>query len=373
MRPVYALGMMSGTSADGVSCAVARIREDSIEPVLYAEFQYPRHVQQYLLGLHPSSARDISRANFVIGELFAEAAVRTLKKSKVPVDFIGSHGQTIVHQPEDDPPNTLQLGEASIIAQRTGLTTVADFRPADMAAGGQAAPLTPYFDHFVFSGRAPIALQNIGGIGNVTIVERSIDRTYAFDTGPGNCLMDEMASLLTNGKLGYDPEGQFAAQGRVDVKLLDRFLDHPFLRKRPPKSACRTDFVPDFLRKAAGKLIERAPLDVIATATLATARTVADSIPKRVQEVIVSGGGVYNRTLMKHLESMMFPVPVRSVEAYGWHPLAKEPACFALLAYETLRGRPANVPSATGARQAVVLGKIAAGRNFRAVMRKLGR
>lgn len=373
MKPVYALGMMSGTSADGVSCAVVRLREDSIEPALYAEFRYPRHVQRYLLALHRAGARELSRANFVIGELFAEAAIRTLKKSRKRVEFIGSHGQTIIHQPGDDPPNTLQLGEASVIAQRTGLTTVSDFRPADMAAGGQGAPLIPYFDHFVFSARAPVALQNIGGIGNVTVVERSLDRTYAFDTGPGNCLMDELVFRLTRGKLAYDPEGQFAAQGRVDIKLLDRLLDHPFLRRRPPKSACRTDFVPDFLRRAAGRLIERAPLDVLATATLATARTIADCIPRRVREVIVSGGGVYNRTLMKHLESLMFPVPVRSIEAYGWHPLAKEPACFALLAWQTLRGRAGNVPSATGARCPVILGKISPGRNFRSALRVAGR
>jgi anhydro-N-acetylmuramic acid kinase len=248
--------------------------------------------------------------------------------------------------------HTLQLGEAAYIAAATGVTTVSDFRPADIAAGGQGAPLVPYFDRFVFGVR-PAATLNIGGIANVTILSKM---PIGFDTGPGNCLIDE-AMRIAFGK-EFDAGGRVARSGKVHDQWLSR-LDHDYLRKLPPKSTGRELFSRDFLLERLGKELRRRPTDVIATLTFFTAKTIADALSKHdIREVIVSGGGVFNRTLMSYLVERLSPSVPTPITAYGIHPLAKEPAAFALLAVEAVRGRAGNLPSVTGAKYPVVLGKI---------------
>lgn len=363
---MLALGLMSGTSADGISAAVIRVRDRRVALLAYRTFRYPRALRERVLSAGRGEARtaELSALNVELGRAFARAARRLLGRGTV--DVIGSHGQTVWHQPAR---HTLQLGEGAVIAAETGVTTVCDFRPADVAAGGQGAPLVPYFDWYVFGGR-PAVLLNLGGIANVTVPGRTLARTAGFDTGPGNCLIDEAMALAY--RRDYDAGGRVAASGKIDLRLL-RKLDHPYFRKPPPKSTGREMFGREFLLERCGKELRARPADVVATLTFFTARTVADALGRFVrkpfQEVIVSGGGVYNRTLAGHLDWMVWPAAARPIEVFGFHPLAKEPAAFALLAAEAVRGRAANVPSSTGARRPAVLGKIVPGANYRRLLK----
>jgi anhydro-N-acetylmuramic acid kinase len=346
---VIAVGLMSGTSADGVSVAAIKV-EKRIRLLAYRTFPYPRALRERVLGASELKAAGISALHGDLGRFFAACAKRFIGRGRV--DVVGSHGQTVWHEPGR---HTLQLGEAAHIAEATGVTTVCDFRPADIAAGGQGAPLVPHFDRAVFGVRDAATL-NLGGIANVTLLSKE---PVGFDTGPGNCLIDE-AMRLAFGK-PFDAAGRTAAQGRIDRKLLAR-LDHPYFRKPPPKSTGRELFSREFLLERCGRELKRRPADVIATLTFFTAKTVGDAlarvVKKPLQEVIVSGGGLYNRTLLSQLEWTLWPAVPRPITVYGIHPLAKEPAAFALLAVEALRRRPGNVPSVTGARRPVVLGKI---------------
>jgi anhydro-N-acetylmuramic acid kinase len=364
---IYAIGLMSGTSADGVSAALVRLSPRSLEPVLLMNRPYTSATQRWILSLR--GARDMGAPNFRMGEILARAALdllRVARRRGFRPEFIGSHGQTIGHR---SGVWTLQIGEPSIIAERTGLTTVADFRPRDMAAGGQGAPLVPFFDHFVFSGRAPCAMLNIGGIANLTLLARDPRAVRAFDTGPGNCMIDEAVRRLTRGRNSYDESGKIAALGRLDGTLLDRLLADPFPGRRPPKSTDPSCYLGRFFESAVVPTLRRRPMDAIATLTYYTAASIAAQTPDF--DVIVSGGGVYNRTLMNHLRSMLFPRKCVPISEYGYHPLAKEPACFALLAYRALRGEPNHLPAATGARRTAVLGKIVPGDGFRALMKRM--
>jgi anhydro-N-acetylmuramic acid kinase len=349
-----ALGLMSGTSADGVSAAVVETGPP-LRVLEYRTLGFPPATRRRILALRDAAAGELCEANFWLGEIFARAA----RRMRTAYEVIGSHGQTVFHVPGS---STLQLGEPCVIAERTGRTVVADFRPRDIAAGGQGAPLVPHFDRRVFGGRRGRALLNIGGIANVTFP----DDGTAFDTGPGNCLLDEAVRRMGRGD--FDRGGRIAARGRVDLRLLDRWLRHPYFAKRPPKSTGRELFAWDFVGA-------KPTADVVATLTCLTARTIAEAVrrwgPPGLQEVVVSGGGVYNRTLLDHLRWLLWPAQPRPSTVYGLHPLAKEPAAFALLAVDTLRAAPNNVPSATGARRPVVLGKIVPGDNFRRLLRRL--
>lgn len=360
---MIAVGLMSGTSADGVSAAVVRVRDRRVRLLAYRTFPYPRALRERVLSARDARTPEISALHADLGGFFARVAKKIIGRRRV--DVIGSHGQTVWHAPGR---HTLQLGEAASIAAETGVTTVCDFRPADIAAGGEGAPLVPYFDRHLFGGKN-VALQNIGGIANVTVPGRD---TIAFDTGPGNCLIDE-AMRIAYGR-EYDAGGRTARSGRIDVRLLER-LDHPYFARRPPKSTGRELFSRAFLMERCGRELRRRPADVVATLTFFTARTIADAherfIRKRVQEVIVSGGGALNRTLMGHLEWMLWPAAVRPIDVYGFPALSKEAAAFALLAVEAVRGTAAGVPAATGARRAAVLGKIVPGDNYRRLMRRL--
>lgn len=346
---------MSGTSADGVSAALVRIGPGrTVRVIRHLTEPYSRAEQVRILALRDATTPELSEANVLLGRRFAAAAKRVMRGAAPRV--IGSHGQTVWHEPGR---HTLQIGEPSIIAEATGVDVVADFRPRDIAAGGQGAPLVPFFDEFVFGGtRRRRALLNIGGIANVTLVGGG-KPVAAFDTGPGNGLIDEMVRKFTKGRQSFDRDGRIARSGRIDGELLGRLLDHPYFKKRPPKSTGRELFGPDYVSS-------RATGDAIATLTLFTAQTIADAIRRFARpapsEVIVSGGGVFNAVLMSHLEWLLRPASIASSQAYGIPPLAKECAAFALLAVRAIQGRTNTLPSATGAGRAVVAGKIILGR-----------
>ncbi len=355
---IVALGLMSGTSADGVTAALTHVGPGRFMRVLaHRTFPYSPPDRRRMLALAHATTAELSAANAWIGERFARAALLVAKGHRVHV--IGSHGQTVWHEPGR---HTLQLGEPSIIAERTGVTVVADFRPRDIAAGGQGAPLVPFFDDFLFGASPHVrALQNIGGIANVTVVGGGA-KPVAFDTGPGNALIDDAVHIVTHGRQQYDRGGKIALSGQLDESLLKRLLDHPYFAKRPPKSTGRELFSRDFLVKRAGRVLARRPADAIATLTFFTARTIADAYARFVtvpiDEVVISGGGALNPALVKHLDWLTFPAPVRPLSVYGIDPMAKEAAAFALLAAQAVRGRPNTAPWATGARRAVVAGKI---------------
>jgi anhydro-N-acetylmuramic acid kinase len=260
--------------------------------------------------------------------------------------------------------HTLQIGEASFIAEATGRPVVCDFRPADMAAGGEGAPLIPFMDEYLFGGGAPVALQNIGGVGNIAFAGKGV-KTFGFDTGPGNSLMDTAMCELSGGRLTYDKGGAWAAAGKPDVETVYALLQAPFFGRRPPKSLDRSAYTLAFIKKNFGRLFNaRRSRDLLATLNFFTAASVALAFgkfaPRGTRELIVSGGGALNPALMDNISSLLRPVGVRvrSCAELGLHPLAKEPACFALLAALALDGRSNHCPSATGARGSRVLGKL---------------
>jgi anhydro-N-acetylmuramic acid kinase len=304
-----------------------------------------------------------------LGEQFARSALHLLKTARVSprrIEVIGSHGHTIYHGPRDTVPSTLQIGEPAVIAQRTGIAIVANFRPRDIAAGGEGAPLVPCFDEAFFGGRAVRAMQNIGGIANVAIVGRGI-HPRAFDTGPGNCFIDLVAQRSSRGRLRYDTSGHLALRGRIDHRAVEQLWRHPYFRQPPPKSTGRELFNETLLRAIFGRRLTVAVHDVLATVTYFTAYSIVESIrrfvPHRLREVIVSGGGVHNRTLMRHLVRLFAPTPVRSIERYGIPPQAKEPAAFAFFALSALKKRVNHLPETTGAKEACVLGTLTLGKS----------
>ncbi len=359
-----AIGLMSGTSCDGVSAALCVFRGRSFRVVACRTDPYPKTLAELLRRSCELPLPKASQLNVLLGELFAFSALKLLRQSRVrskDVAVIGSHGHTFFHSPSARIPNTLQLGEPSIIAERTSIPVVADFRQRDLAAGGEGAPLVPFFDQWMFGTGAPRALQNIGGIANVTVVGRGI-RTVAFDTGPGNRLMDAVVQRLTRGAHRFDPHGAMAQRGRIDEAMIRHLWAHPYFRRQPPKSTGPELFNEEWLHTIFGRRWTQCGLDVLATITYFTAHSIAESyrrfIPVRLQEVIVSGGGVFNRTLMNHLTHLLHPLPIRSIAAYGLHPQAKEPVAFACLALRALRGRINHLPQTTGASGPRILGTL---------------
>lgn len=373
---------MSGTSADGVDVAVIDIGPRGVEVVAFGTVAYPASLRQRVFHLFdPKTARidDLCHLNVVLGEVFAEALVRVCKRSRVrldSIDLVGSHGQTVCHLPEGRRwgkrrvRSTLQIGEPCVIAERTGITTVADFRPRDVAAGGEGAPLVPYVDYLLLADkRRSRAVQNIGGIANVTYLPAGggVEDVIAFDTGPGNMMIDRVVERVTRGRRAYDAGGRTAARGTVDETLLAELLRHPYLKRRPPKSTGRETFgapcADAVYDRARAKRIP--PPDILATVTALTAESIALAyrrhLPGGVDEVILCGGGARNRTLVGRLRTLVAPAIVLRTDDFGLDADAKEAVSFAVLAYETLRGRPGNVPAATGAKRPVVLGKIVPG------------
>jgi anhydro-N-acetylmuramic acid kinase len=365
MKKKLALGLMSGTSADGVSIALCAFENHRFELKGYKTFPYPARLASEIRQSQKVRASQISQLNVRLGNFFAESALaflREVKRSAAQIAVIGSHGQTIYHGASDKPRHTLQLGEPSVIAEATGIPVVADFRMRDLAAGGEGAPLIPFFDQYFFGNGKTRALQNIGGIANVTAVGSS-RRPLAFDTGPGNCLMDLAIQKLSRGRLLFDKNGEMAACGIVNPKALKPMAAHPYFQKKPPKSTGRELFNENFIPKSLWK--DKAE-NIMATLTYLTAVTIAQSykrfIPYSLSEIIVSGGGSLNATLMKFLSELLSPRPVRSIQEWGIPPQAKEPMAFAFFALRALEGKTNHLPEITGARRACILGKIIPGR-----------
>jgi anhydro-N-acetylmuramic acid kinase len=378
------VGLMSGTSGDGVDAALVEIRGTGqtlkVAQLTLASCPYPPELQQRVLA---ASARgtvaEICHLNVVLGEWFAKAALRVIRQAgfePAKVGLIGSHGQTIQHLPNEvDEPgigpvrSTLQIAEPAVIAERTGITTVANFRPRDLAAGGQGAPLTPYA-HFILlrdKKKSRLAV-NLGGISNVTYLPagKGLDAVLAFDTGPGNMVMDGLVRRLTKGRETMDRGGKLAAKGKVAVGLLAKLLAHPYLKRQPPKSTGREEFGEVCVEQilAAQKAHRLKPEDLLATCSLFTAITIGSArrwLGGPTDEVLVGGGGVRNRSLMGNLASVFSPVPVRTLDGAGWPSKAFEAVAFAVLAYQTFHGECANVPSVTGASHPVILGAIVPG------------
>jgi anhydro-N-acetylmuramic acid kinase len=347
-------GIMSGTSLDGIDVAVVEMPR--IRALKFISTPYPPKIRERLLAVSNAVTHtsEISRLNYEIAELYAKAVRRAGK-----VDLIGCHGQTIYHE---GPRNTLQIGEAAVLAERAGTPVVSNFRARDIAAGGHGAPLVPFVDYRLFRHpkRTRVAL-NIGGIANITVIPagaRPVD-VVAFDTGPGNMAIDALAREFTRGKLNYDRGGKIAGSGHVVRPLLDELLRDPYYRRRPPKSAGREQYGAEFVArlKQTG-----APLrDLIATATALTAATVSLAVREFVEgplDLIVSGGGAHNPQIVNQLAAFLPQARVSRSGDFGVDVDAKEAIAFAILAYETWRGRPSNVPSATGARRPVLLGSV---------------
>jgi anhydro-N-acetylmuramic acid kinase len=390
LRAMQVMGMMSGTSADGIDVALARI--SGAPPSIAAKFQahhhvrFPGAVRRAILHLANGAATttgEISQLTFLLGEEFARAAISACKSWRVPlrrIDLIGSHGQTIFHQGIHSRflgarrvASTLQIGEPSIIAERTGVTTIADFRPADMAAGGQGAPLVPFVDYLLYrDARLGRVALNIGGIANVTVIPAGAKQedVFAFDTGPGNMIIDAIVENRTRGRSRFDRGAGMALRGKMIPALLERLMRDPYLRARPPKTAGREQFGREYAETivALSKRWRASTEDLVRTATVFTSLSIADALHRfvfprvRVDELIVAGGGVRNPLMMAQLAAALPEIDITPASDYGVPTDAKEAFAFAVLAYEAYHGRPNNLPSATGARHKAVLGKLVHGR-----------
>jgi anhydro-N-acetylmuramic acid kinase len=370
-------GIMSGTSLDGIDVAIVDIDGPGrVRTVAFQTTPYPEALREALLAVSNAETHTatIARLHFLLGELYARAVRNTCRRKGVPlesIELIGCHGQTIFHEgtPTDvlgtKVASTLQIGEPSVIAERLGIPVVADFRPRDIAAGGSGAPLVPFVDYLLL--RSPrngrVAL-NIGGIANITAIPPAAkpEQVFAFDTGPGNMVIDALVARHTNGKLRYDRDGRIARSGHVDRTLLAELMSPPYYRRKPPKSAGREQYGVEFVDRL---LRSDLPLpDLIATATALTAATIAAAIGKfvrprmRADELIVSGGGAHNPEIMGHLAALLPETAIATSADYGMDIDAKEAIAFAILARETWRRKPSNLPSATGARRQAVLGKL---------------
>lgn len=369
-------GIMSGTSLDGIDIAIVDIAGRRIRPVAFHATPYPERVRKAILGVSnaTTTTAQIARLHFLLGRLYADAVRETCRRTRIPagsIELAGCHGQTIYHQGEKEQflgkpvAATLQIGEASVIAEQLNVPVISDFRARDMAAGGKGAPLVPYVDYLLFRHRTRgrVAL-NIGGIANLTAIPPGAgpERVIAFDTGPGNMVMDALATELTGGRRHFDRDGRIAETGRVDCGLLDRLLEDPYYRRRPPKTAGREQYGVEFITKL--KHTGLTLPDLIATATALTAAAIAAGIERfvkprmRVDDLIASGGGVHNHTLMAYLQAFLPDIRVARSTEFGIAPDAKEAIAFAVMAYETYRRRTSNLPSATGAKHAVILGKL---------------
>jgi anhydro-N-acetylmuramic acid kinase len=375
------VGLMSGTSADGIDSAIVEITgsgtDTKIKQIAFEIFPYESKIKDFILqNSDTETARldDITRLNFLLGELFADAAFALIKQAGLKVndiDLIGSHGQTIHHLPESKKlfgkkiSATLQVGEPSVIAKRTGILTIGDFRAADVAVGGSGAPLIPYFDYLMFrSENKNRGLLNIGGIANITVIPKNAgaENVFAFDTGPGNMLMDCAMKRLF--RKSFDDNGKTASRGKIIPQLLKWLMSDRYFQQHPPKSTGREYFGEVMLNRIQKKIRHSSPYDVAATVTELTAISIYDSYVKYIKpkvaidELLVSGGGLHNNFLMDRLKKIFVGVKVLPIESLGYDADAKEAICFAVLANETISGNCTNLPNATGAERQTILGKI---------------
>jgi anhydro-N-acetylmuramic acid kinase len=383
-RTKIVIGLLSGTSVDGIDAVIVRIRgkgtATKVQQLAFQTYPYPRGFKEFLMknsDVRTARLDDIARLQIVVGELFADTAKAIARKAGIGVDkidLIGSHGQTIHHSPEAKimfgkrVRATMQVGDPSVIAKRTGITTVGDFRIADIAVGGSGAPLVPYVDYLLFrSPKFSRALLNIGGIANITALPKncSIDEVSAFDTGPGNILIDALMKKLYNRE--FDRGSETALKGIINPSLLARLMKHSYLKQKPPKSTGREMFGASLVRDILRHSSKMKKEDVIATVTEFTAVAIYYSylnfVKKRapIKELLASGGGVHNVYLMQSLQKYFSDVRVLPVEDVGFSSDAKEAVCFAILANETIEGNASNIPGATGAKRATILGKICPG------------
>jgi anhydro-N-acetylmuramic acid kinase len=388
-RAMRVLGMMSGTSADGIDVALARI--SGAPPAIAAKFEghhhvrFPAPVREAILRLAngaTTTTAEISQLNFLVGEEFARAAIAACKKWRVPlpqISLIGSHGQTIFHQGVAATflgrrvASTLQIGEPSIIAERTGVMTIADFRPADMAAGGQGAPLVPFVDYLLYrDARIGRVALNIGGIANLTVIPAGArpGQLFAFDIGPGNMVIDAIVEIATGGSAHYDRDARLAIHGKLLPAVLSKMLREPYLRKRPPKTAGREQFGRAYAERILGwgKQHRASMEDLVRTATVFTSLSIADALRRfvlpraRVDELIVAGGGARNPLLMAQLAAALPEIEIVPASEFGIPAEAKEAFAFAVMAHEAYHGRANTLPSATGARHPAAMGKLVRGR-----------
>ena len=377
-------GVMSGTSGDGIDVALVRIQgrgfRSRLELLAHYDFPYPVEVRRSVLAtMNASSASvaDLSRLDFLLGGLYADAVRAAQRRARLECQLVGCHGQTIYHQGSAKPflgrriACTWQTGEGAVIAAKVGVPVVSDFRPADMVAGGTGAPLVPFLDYVLYRHRRyGRIVQNLGGIGNLTAIppRAQPEDVIAFDTGPGNMVIDAVTERLF-GK-PYDRNGRFAARGEPIERVLRDLMRNPYFRQKPPKTAGREQFGREFVREFLHLCRRADPHDTLATATAFTARSVVLAVrryvlplaqpPARFREFVVSGGGTRNATLMRMIREELAPLKlrVRTTDDFGMPSEAKEAAAFALLAYQTWRHLPSNVPSATGAKRPAILGKI---------------
>jgi anhydro-N-acetylmuramic acid kinase len=377
------IGLMSGTSLDGIDAALVKITGSGITANLslidWKIYPYPGGLQEQIQAhIHRNSIKlsGFSQLNFLLGELYAQAALKILKKNGVTtdrVDLVGCHGQTVWHEPK--PQNlygkqirsTLQLGEPSVIQVRTGIVTVADFRVKDVALGGEGAPLIPYFDYVMFrSERENRGILNIGGIANFTVVPKNspLSRVYGFDSGPGNILIDRLMQNYFN--TAFDRSGRISRKHSPDRKLLSKMMRHSFIVRKPPKTTGREEFGDAYVEKVMqwGKALKLKPEQVLSTVTEFTAGSIAKNYDLHIRRhhkldrIIVSGGGVHNPEIMKRLRSSIPGCVIETSDVYGIPPDCKEAVAFAFFANETVAGIPSHIPGVTGAKTSGILGKI---------------
>jgi len=385
MKENLAIGLMSGTSADGVDAALIKISESGprtkIKLIEFETIPYPAEVKEMVITAsspEKGTVDLICHLNFRLGDIFANAALSIIQKANIEnsaVGFIGSHGQTIRHLPEgreyfsENLPSTMQIGEPSVIAEKTGIKTVADFRTRDMAAGGLGAPLAPFAHFLLFHHKEESRIvHNIGGISNLTFLPKGgvIDKVVAFDTGPGNMLIDGLVSHLSKRQKPFDRDGEWASKGKINNDLLFFMMEHPFIKKPPPKATGREEFGEVFLCKVLTKAEELKITedDLVTTITAYTAESIIfnykDHIFKidRPSEIIFCGGGVHNQFLMDRIKNQLSKITISTTDKYGISPDALEAISFAILANETIHGNFSNLPSVTGAKRKVILGKI---------------
>lgn len=373
----YVVGLMSGTSLDGVDAALVKIEgfgeETKVQLIEFMNEDIPMDLKKEILdcfSVERSNVELICSVNFKLGYLFSEAAKKVCQKANFDLkklDLIGSHGQTVYHIPvpyKNMVLSTLQIGEPSVIAYETGVMVVSNFRTMDMAAGGQGAPLVPYTEYLLYRSDKNRVLQNIGGIGNVTVLPANctLDQMYAFDTGPGNMIIDEVTKRLKGVK--YDKGGYFASQGKLNMELLNQLMSIEYIDAAPPKTTGREFFGSQFVDALLKKWNSLSAEDLIATVTMFTAKSIAVNYRNYVfnrypiNEVILGGGGSYNNTLVKMLQDLLPECRIMLQEDLGYSSDAKEAIAFAVLANETLNGLASNVLGATGAKERVILGNI---------------
>ncbi len=387
------VGLNSGTSVDSIDVVLAEFCESSpdvtsLKILAYQEYPFEAQLRQQVFDACASrcSVAEVCELNFWLGEVFGRAAQSLLAKAGVEtnaIDLVASHGQTIYHQmAAGKRHSTLQLGEAAVIADISGVSVASNFRVADVVVGGQGAPLVSYFDYLFFRDEQQArAVLNLGGIANITYLPSAQQGgvAYAFDTGPGNMLIDYAANYYSKGELAYDKDGAMARSGQINAELLIELMTTHFLQIKPPKSTGREDFGDGFGRELIWACEQRGmlPEDVMATLTAFTVQSIAKAHrnfgPRGgIQELIVSGGGVYNPVLMAGLDEMLVGVQVRSHDEFGVAAECKEAVTFALLGYELLRGRTAILPACTGARESRVLGQLTPGHNYAGLLQKFG-